>query len=188
MSPECRASISSLSIPHLLNIFGLRPSHKMSRLTADGPVTGVQDKRFLVGDGIVGVIDNVRSPVRQHMSISAVIVNVGESPVALTLRAHSPVPAAVFGRSTRHVLREKFCNSSARTHDRKRVAAPAPLLVVAMAPSLGPQGFSTLSYRTNFPRRAKKLVVVRASTLRPDSVGAAFGGARHPSTITEKRP
>ena len=188
MSSERRASISSLTIPHLLNIFGLRPSHKVSRLTADGPVTGMKNERFLFGDGIVSVVDDVRCSVCQHMSISAVIVNVGESPVALALRAHSPVPAAVFGRITRHVLRKKLCNSSARTHDRKRVSAPAPLLVVTMAPSLGPQGFSTLSYRTNFPSRAKKLVVVRASTLRPDSVDAAFGGARHPSTITEKRP
>ena len=187
VSSERRASISSLTIPHLLNIFGLRPSHKVSRLTADGPVTGMKNERFLFGDGIVSVVDDVRCSVCQHMSISSAIVNVGESSVSLTLGAHRPVPAPLYRRTPRHVLCEKLCDSSARSHDRKRIAGLFPLLIMAATPPLGPQGFSAFGYRAKLPFGSQKLVVIRASTLGPDTVGAAANGTIHPSTIIEKR-
>jgi len=184
-SEDC-APVSPFPFPHLSDIFSLWPSHKMSRLTADGPVTGVQDKRFLVGDGIVGVIDNVRSPVRQHMSIPPIIIDVGEPPIALTLSAQNPVPATLFGRVTGHVLSEQFGNGATRPRHNERVAVSLPFSIVAAAPSLGPQGFSAVRNAANFPRRPQELVMVGASFLGPDIVGATADSADHGMMISEK--
>jgi hypothetical protein len=142
------ASVSALSIPHVLGVVGLCACSQMSRLTARGSITGMQNVQT-IGDG--ADIDLMRCPMGEHVFLCAVLGNVGESAVSGALSAMEPVPASFYGWGTRHVLMEQLSDRAPGLHVDQGIAPPIPLAVVAGTPPAldGPSGTVAALNRAN---------------------------------------